>query len=93
MYWYTIEFGLMRESGVLKAYGAGILSSSGETLYSLSTKPRHMEFDVRTIMRSPFRTDVFQETYFVISSFEEVYESLAEIEVVLLEELELVVGY
>jgi len=89
MYWFTIEFGLIREAGQLKVYGAGILSSSGETLFSLGDKPAHPDFDVRKVMQSTFRTDVFQEKYFVIESFEALYESLPEIELVLEEELSL----
>jgi phenylalanine-4-hydroxylase len=87
MYWFTIEFGLIREGGKLKVYGAGIMSSSGETLFSLSDKPAHPDFDVRKVMQSAFRTDVFQEKYFVIESFEALYQSLGEIELVLEEEL------
>jgi phenylalanine-4-hydroxylase len=88
IYWFTIEFGLMNENGQKKVYGAGIISSAGETLYSLSDKPAHLPFDVRSVMQSTFRTDVFQEKYFVVDSFEALYESLSEIEKVLEEELE-----
>jgi len=45
-YWFTIEFGLIREGGELRVYGAGILSSAGETTYSLSDKPSHFAYDV-----------------------------------------------
>jgi phenylalanine-4-hydroxylase len=88
LYWFTIEFGLIREQNSLRIYGAGIISSAGETLYSLSNKTEHLEYDVRSILRSEFRTDVFQEKYFIIGSFEELYESLPEIESVLEEELQ-----
>ncbi len=88
IYWFTIEFGLIREHGKLKVYGAGIISSFGETIFSLSEKPAHPDFDVKAIMRSSFRTDVFQEKYFVIESFQALYHSLGEIEKVLEEELQ-----
>jgi phenylalanine-4-hydroxylase len=88
LYWFTIEFGLIREKGNLKIYGAGILSSSGETAYSLSDKPRHVDFDVQQVMKSTFRTDVFQEQYFVIESFQSLYRSLPEIEVELKKQLQ-----
>ncbi|MFI5150631.1 MAG: phenylalanine 4-monooxygenase [Bacteroidia bacterium] len=87
IYWFTIEFGLMKEGAEKKVYGAGIISSAGETAYSLSSKPTHLPYDVRTIMRTTFRTDIFQETYFVVDSFEALYDSLPEIEKVLEEEL------
>jgi phenylalanine-4-hydroxylase len=87
IYWFTVEFGLIREQGKLKIYGAGIISSSGETDYSLSNQPRHLEFNVREILRSDFRNDVFQEKYFVIESFEQLFCSLSEIESILEEEI------
>ena len=85
MYWFTIEFGLIREHGQLRIYGAGIISSPGETENSLSDRVRHLSFDVRTILNTSFRTDIFQEIYFVIDSFEQLWNSLEEIEAVLQE--------
>lgn len=79
IYWYTIEFGLIREEGQLRIYGAGILSSAGETLYSLSDQPRRLEYDVEQILNSPYRKDIFQERYFIIDSYEQLYASLPEI--------------
>ncbi|MCX6208329.1 MAG: phenylalanine 4-monooxygenase, partial [Bacteroidetes bacterium] len=80
LYWFTIEFGMIRENGQLKIYGAGIISSKGETLHCLSEKTTHLPFDVQTIMNTPYRTDILQEKYFVIDSFEQLYDSLPEIE-------------
>lgn len=85
MYWFTIEFGLIREHGELKIYGAGIISSVGETENSLSDAVRHVPFSVRDVFKTSFRTDIFQETYFVIDSFEQLLNSLEEIEQVLQE--------
>lgn len=87
MYWFTIEFGLIREQDQLKIYGAGIISSVGETGNSLSSRVRHLPFNVRDIFNTEFRTDIFQETYFVIDSFEQLWSSLGEIEHVLQEYL------
>lgn len=80
VYWYTIEFGLIREAGQLKVYGAGILSSAGETLFSLSEEPRHLEYDVAVILNTPYWKNKFQEKYFVIESFEDLYTSIPLIE-------------
>lgn len=80
VYWFTIEFGLIKESGQLKIYGAGIISSKGETEFCLSNKAIHINFDVATIFDTSFRTDCIQERYFVIDSFEQLYNSLEEIE-------------
>lgn len=83
IYWFTIEFGLIREEGELKIYGAGILSSAGETIYSLSDTPAHYEYDVRKIMNTAFVKDRFQDKYFIIENYEQLYQSLPEIEAVL----------
>ncbi len=87
IYWFTVEFGLIREDGELKIYGAGILSSAGETKFSLSNKPAHIPYDVRAILNQEYWKDRFQDKYFVIESFEQLYESLPEIEEVLEEML------
>lgn len=83
IYWFTIEFGLIREDGELKIYGAGILSSAGETKFSLSNEPKHYEYNVRKILNTPYWKDKFQDKYFVIESYEQLYQSLPEIEEVL----------
>jgi phenylalanine-4-hydroxylase len=80
IYWFTIEFGLIREKNVLKIYGAGIISSKGETEFCLSPAAKRSNFDVATIFDTSFRTDRIQEQYFVIDSFEQLYNSLTEIE-------------
>ncbi|MAN88154.1 MAG: phenylalanine 4-monooxygenase [Algoriphagus sp.] len=87
IYWFTIEFGLIRENGELKIYGAGILSSIGETKFSLSDEPAHYPYDVKRIMNQEYWKDKFQDKYFVIESFEQLYNSIPEIESVLEEML------
>ena len=73
LYWYTVEFGLAREDGNLRIYGAGILSSFGESHYSLeSVKPHRLGFDLERVLRTRYRTDSFQQSYFVIDRFEDV---------------------
>ena len=75
LYWYTVEFGLAREDGELKIYGAGILSSFGESHYSLeSAKPHRLAFDLRRVLRTRYKTDSFQQSYFVIDRFEDVLD-------------------
>jgi len=88
LYWYTIEFGLIREDGKLKVYGAGILSSSGETVYSIdSDVPLRYEYNVRQIFNTPYIKDKFQEQYFVVDSYEQLYNSIPEIRALLKAEL------
>ncbi len=75
LYWYTVEFGLARERGDLRIYGAGILSSFGESHYALeSAKPHRHDFDLKRVLRTQYRTDAFQLSYFVIERFEDVLE-------------------
>jgi phenylalanine-4-hydroxylase len=76
LYWYTVEFGLIRAPGGVRSYGAGILSSPAEIDYAVrSPKPRRLAFDLRRVMRSLYRIDAFQETYFVIESFDQLFEA------------------
>ena len=80
IYWFTIEFGLIRENGNLKIYGAGIISSNGETKHCLSNETEKIDFNVRQILSTDFRTDILQDKYFVIDSFDQLYTALPEIE-------------
>ena len=78
LYWYTVEFGLIRTPQGLRAYGAGILSSGGEIVHCLtSTEPRRIPFDVERVMRTKYKIDSYQETYFVIDSFEQLFADTA----------------
>ncbi len=79
IYWFTVEFGLIRESAGLRIYGAGILSSAGETAFSLSKEPLHFEFNVEQILNTPYRKDKFQDRYFIIDSYQQLYESIDEV--------------
>ena len=78
LYWYTVEFGLIRTQDGLRSYGAGILSSPSEIDYAVrNPQPRRVGFDLRRIMRSRYRIDAFQETYFVIDGFEQLFAATA----------------
>ena len=78
LYWYTVEFGLVRSAQGLRIYGAGILSSGGEVEYSLhSPKPRRLPFDVPRLLRSRYRIDDYQATYFVIDNFAQLFDATA----------------
>jgi len=76
IYWFTVEFGLITEDNKLKIYGAGILSSYGESQFSVSSEPEHLSFDVEEIMHTGFENDKIQDKYFVINSFDELYNSI-----------------
>jgi phenylalanine-4-hydroxylase len=71
LYWYTVEFGLIREYGNLRIYGAGIVSSYGESLFALqSDSPNRIGFDLRRVMRTEYRIDDYQQNYFIIPSLD-----------------------
>ena len=72
LYWYTVEFGLIQTPEGLRIYGAGILSSPVESVFSLeSASPNRIGMNVARLMRTRYRIDDFQQTYFVINSFEQ----------------------
>jgi phenylalanine-4-hydroxylase len=72
LYWYTVEFGLMTSPVGLRIFGAGIMSSPAETIFALEdTSPNRVAFDLERIMRTKYLIDDFQQTYFVIDSFEQ----------------------
>jgi phenylalanine-4-hydroxylase len=78
LYWYTVEFGLIATPKGLRTYGAGILSSAGELPYCVeSPKPNRIRFDLLRVMQSNYKIDTFQETYFVIESFDELFAATA----------------
>jgi phenylalanine-4-hydroxylase len=76
LYWYTVEFGLIRTEAGLRIYGSGIVSSRGESIYCLeSPAPNRIGFDLERVMRTRYRIDTYQQTYFVIDSFEQLFEA------------------
>lgn len=76
LYWYTVEFGLIRRAEGLRIYGSGIVSSRAESVYCLaSPAPQRLAFDLARIMRTDYRIDRFQDTYFVIDGFEQLFEA------------------
>ena len=78
LYWYTIEFGLMQQKDGLRAYGAGILSSSGELVHAIkSVEPKRIALDVLRCMRTRYNIDSYQQTYFVIDSFQQLFDMTA----------------
>ena len=71
LYWYTVEFGLLDTPQGLRIYGAGIVSSLGESIFSLEDpSPNRLGFDLVRVMRTPYRIDDFQQVYFVLPSLQ-----------------------
>lgn len=78
LYWYTIEFGLIREAEGVRAYGAGILSSPAEIRYAIeSPQPHRRRFDLIETMQTRYLIDDLQKTYFIVDSFEQLFEETA----------------
>lgn len=76
LYWYTVEFGLIATPAGLRIYGAGIVSSGSEPEHSLyAPEPARVAFDLERLMRSEYKIDTFQATYFVIESFDELFDA------------------
>ena len=75
LYWYIVEFGLINTPDGLRAFGAGMLSSKDETIYSIENpKPNRVFFDLERVLNTAYMVDDFQKTYFVIDSFEQLFE-------------------
>lgn len=75
LYWYTVEFGLIREAEKLRIYGAGILSSPGEVVFSIeSDSPNRLAFDMERIMQTDYIISDYQQTYWVIDSVEKLFQ-------------------
>lgn len=75
LYWYTVEFGLMQTDEGLRIYGAGIVSSKSESIFSLEdTSPNRVNFDLIRLLRTNYRIDDFQQVYFVIDNFQQLFD-------------------
>lgn len=75
LYWFTVEFGLVKEEQECKIYGGGILSSPGETLYALDDeRPLREGFDIHTVLRTPYRIDIMQPAYFLLEDIKQLYD-------------------
>lgn len=76
LYWYSVEFGLMRRGDKFQIYGAGIVSSRTESVFSIEDpSPNRIHFDLERVMQTNYRIDDFQQAYFVIDSFEELFDA------------------
>lgn len=75
LFWFTIEFGLVKTSNGLRIYGGGILSSAEETIYALESQiPERIDFDIRSVMKTAYRYDEIQKKYFVLESLSHLFQ-------------------
>ncbi|WP_300376983.1 phenylalanine 4-monooxygenase [Henriciella sp.] len=79
LYWYTVEFGLIRTDQGLRIYGAGIVSSKTESIFALEDpSPNRIGFELERLMQTDYRIDDFQQTYFVIDSYDQLFQATVE---------------
>jgi len=83
LYWFTVEFGLIKTNNQLQIFGAGIISSFSETKFSLSEKPTYLPYEAEMIMNRSYENNHIQDTYYVIDSFEQLYHSIEAIKKVI----------
>ena len=77
LFWFTVEFGLIKTPQGIRCYGGGILSSKNETIYALESKlPDRKAFKLMDVLRTPYRIDIMQPIYYVIDSYDQLYELL-----------------
>jgi phenylalanine-4-hydroxylase len=80
LFWYTVEFGIMRRGGKIKVYGSGVISSHGECTNVIQGGCTVRPFDLETVLETPVKVDELQKVLFAIESFEQIYEAMQEAE-------------
>jgi phenylalanine-4-hydroxylase len=80
LFWFTVEFGLVREEGRTRVYGSGLISSIGEAANALGPRCDRRPFDLDAVMAQPFEIDRFQDVLFVVESFEQLFHAVKEAE-------------
>ena len=76
IYWHTVEFGLIRDHGHIRAFGAGLMSSAGEIAHALSSDPIRRSFDIINASKTPYKIDAYQPKYFVLDGFDQLEDAL-----------------
>ena len=76
IFWYTVEFGLIRQGGKIKVYGSGLISSNGECTNVINGGCAIRDFDIDEVLRTPVKVDEMHKLLFAIDSFEQIYEAL-----------------
>jgi len=80
VYWFTIEFGLLHENGKNKIFGAGIISSIGETQHVFKEESQKVPFNIKEMLTTGYRIDTLQPRYFVIDSFDQLCNAIPQID-------------
>jgi phenylalanine-4-hydroxylase len=80
LFWYTVEFGLMRQDGKVKVYGSGVISSHGECSNVIEHGCEVRDFNLDEVLETPVKVDELQKVLFAIESFDQIYEAMHEAE-------------
>jgi phenylalanine-4-hydroxylase len=80
LFWFTVEFGLIRERGDVRIYGSGLISSHGDAANALGSRCERRPFDLDSVLSQPFEIDHFQDVLYVIDSFDQLFDAVNEIE-------------
>lgn len=76
LFWFTVEFGLIRERGEVRIYGSGLISSHGEAANALGPKVERRPFSLDAVIHQPFEIDQFQDVLFVVEPFDQLFEAV-----------------
>lgn len=80
LFWYTVEFGLIRQGGEIKAYGSGVISSHGECMNVINGGCEVHDFSLEEVINTPVKVDELQKVLFAVESFDQIYEAMHEAE-------------
>jgi phenylalanine-4-hydroxylase len=80
LFWFTVEFGIIRQNGEIKIYGSGLISSEGESNYAMSGGPEIRDFDLDQVLNQSFSTSEMQKVLYAVESFDQIYEAAREAE-------------
>jgi phenylalanine-4-hydroxylase len=80
LFWFTVEFGLIREEGAVKVYGSGLISSAGDAANALSDRCDRRPFALDAVFAQPFEIDRFQDVLFVVESFDQLFDAVGKVE-------------
>jgi phenylalanine-4-hydroxylase len=83
LFWYTVEFGVIRQQGSIKLYGSGLISSNGESTHVIEGKPEIRDFDLDKVLNTTVKVDEFNPVLYAVESFEQVYEAMKEAQSIL----------
>jgi phenylalanine-4-hydroxylase len=78
-FWFTVEFGLVRERGATRIYGSGLISSAGDAANALGPACDRRPFSLTAVLRQPFRIDALQDVLFVVDSFDQLFEAIEQV--------------